>query len=68
MGDLVGQQADIIIPYLLKAGDPSLSLEVNGKFRPILESMTYLLLGKKKELTQPSLLSVLKQRLTRKSD
>lgn len=68
MGDLVGQQADIIIPYMLKAGDPSLSLEVNGKFRPILESMTYLLLGKKKEITQPSLLSVLKQRLTRKSD
>lgn len=49
-GDLIGQPVDIIVPYLLKAGDPSMTLDFSGKNKTVLENLTYLLLGKKEQL------------------
>lgn len=69
-GDLVGQPADVIVPYLLKAGDPSMALDFSGKHRSTLENISYLLLGKRRAISgkSTSLFSGLKKRLTRTSD
>lgn len=66
-GDLVGQPADVTVPYMLKSGDPSLNIDFSGKQRRVLQNISYLLLGKKKELPG-SLFSAVKQRLTGRSD
>lgn len=67
-GDLVGQPADVIVPYLLKAGDPSMTLDFSGKHRGTLESISYLLLGKKRAATEKSLFTGMRKRLTRTSE
>lgn len=69
-GDLVGQPADVVVPYLLKSGDPSMSLDFSGKHRATLQNISYLLLGKKRTTAEKStsLFSDLKKRLTRTSE
>lgn len=73
VGDLVGQSADVVVPYLLKAGDPSMALDFSGKNKAVLENISYLLLGKKRatkgrEAKGNSLFSGIKKQLTRTSD
>ncbi len=67
-GDLAGQPVDVIVPYLLKAGDPSMALNFSGNHRAALENISYLLLGKKRSVSGKSLFSGVKKRLTRTSE
>ncbi|WP_241569758.1 hypothetical protein [Rosenbergiella collisarenosi] len=44
---LLGKPVDVTIPFLIKPGDPSLTLNFNGKNHQYLESLCNLLLGRK---------------------
>ncbi|MBT0729828.1 hypothetical protein [Rosenbergiella nectarea] len=47
ISSLIGKPVDVVIPYLMKTGDPSLPINFSGKNSQYLESLCNLLLGKK---------------------
>ncbi|WP_158784040.1 hypothetical protein [Pantoea sp. BAV 3049] len=51
VGNLLGQQADIVIPFIRGPGEPSMPLQFTGKHKAVLQNLTDMTLGRSRRET-----------------